>query len=589
MFAAARANAQWTTQRISLRPGWNAVFLEAQPEPRECDALFGGLPVESVWRFNRNVAVVQFISNPNDLLPSQPDWLTWLPAGSALGSQSSLFIIEAGLPYLIKVANNAAPFVWTVHGVPSLRKPGWLRDSLNFAGFPLSQTNGPGFKDFFAHSSALDSASVYRLTNGIWKLVLNPAGTPMQCGEAFWIRSSGMPVAAAPIQVEPELLTALDFGRVAVEQTLHLRNVSTNASLQFLVRQLPSDPPPTTALPALAGPVPLSYWRDDFVSGTLGWTNLPSVLQSSVAPGATWELRLAVRRKDMASPPSGSNYLYQSLLEVRTVPETARFLVPVTASGATNYDQGYPPSVNNHPEAGLWVGSVSIDKVSLRESGALADVSAPFGFKLIVHVNANGQPLLLQKVLQGSILLTNNPNSRTNVSVLLSSESLLSQCQVFGTALRDGRAVLRRISTAAFGFRDPVPMANDLGLAFGTNGSQFTCRTSLGYDDGLNPFVHRFHPDHNNLTDRMTAYQPATNSAGLLYTPESWTILRTVQLAFTASASGYPGAGDTQVEGVYREWIQGLNSSPLQVQGSFQLNRASYLSTLITKPGDCPQ
>ena len=44
---------QWTTQTISLQPGWNAVFLEIQPEPSESDAVFAGLPVESVWRWNR--------------------------------------------------------------------------------------------------------------------------------------------------------------------------------------------------------------------------------------------------------------------------------------------------------------------------------------------------------------------------------------------------------------------------------------------------------------------------------------------------------------------------------------------------------
>ncbi len=47
------ALAQWTTQTIPLRPGWNAVFLEVQPEPRECEALFSGLPIESAWGWNK--------------------------------------------------------------------------------------------------------------------------------------------------------------------------------------------------------------------------------------------------------------------------------------------------------------------------------------------------------------------------------------------------------------------------------------------------------------------------------------------------------------------------------------------------------
>ena len=42
------ANGQWITQTIPLQPGWNAVFLEVQPEPDQCESVFQGLPVESV-------------------------------------------------------------------------------------------------------------------------------------------------------------------------------------------------------------------------------------------------------------------------------------------------------------------------------------------------------------------------------------------------------------------------------------------------------------------------------------------------------------------------------------------------------------
>ena len=44
-----QAHAQWAWQQIVLRPGWNAVFLEVDPAPEECAALFAGMPVESVW------------------------------------------------------------------------------------------------------------------------------------------------------------------------------------------------------------------------------------------------------------------------------------------------------------------------------------------------------------------------------------------------------------------------------------------------------------------------------------------------------------------------------------------------------------
>ena len=33
------AEAQWTSQTITLQPGWNAVFLEVQPEPDAINAI----------------------------------------------------------------------------------------------------------------------------------------------------------------------------------------------------------------------------------------------------------------------------------------------------------------------------------------------------------------------------------------------------------------------------------------------------------------------------------------------------------------------------------------------------------------------
>ena len=65
--------AQWVTQSITLNPGWNAVFLEVQPANPDCDAVFAGIPVESVWAWNRRYSSVQFIQDAAQLVPGQPD------------------------------------------------------------------------------------------------------------------------------------------------------------------------------------------------------------------------------------------------------------------------------------------------------------------------------------------------------------------------------------------------------------------------------------------------------------------------------------------------------------------------------------
>ena len=45
-----QVRAQWTTQTISLKPGFNAVYLEVQPNPNDCDILFDGIKPSTIGR-----------------------------------------------------------------------------------------------------------------------------------------------------------------------------------------------------------------------------------------------------------------------------------------------------------------------------------------------------------------------------------------------------------------------------------------------------------------------------------------------------------------------------------------------------------
>ncbi|RFC48198.1 MAG: hypothetical protein DVB22_002973 [Verrucomicrobia bacterium] len=99
-----------------------------------------------------------------------------------------------------------------------------------------------------------------------------------------------------------------------------------------------------------------------------------------------------------------------------------------------------------------------------------------------------------------------------------------------------------------------------------------TC--AIPFDDATNPFVHRYHPDHNNKSPRG---QPL--SAGV----ESYGITRTLSFEFTAtpppgvSATGW---GSTSIGGNYTEVIKGLHIKDHTVTGTFILRRASEIGTL---------
>jgi hypothetical protein len=582
---AAAASAQWATQTLSLRAGWTAIFLEVQPSPADCDTVFSGLPIESVWAWNSRFSTVQYISDPNSLLPGQPDWLTWMPASSTNRVAANLFTLQGGRAYLVKAT---AATTLTVRGQPLARNPDWLANSFNLAGAYVSSNNPPTFQAWFAPSPAHAGQPVFRLNAaGSWVQVVSPSTTTLTPGESFWVRSAGASTYPGFLKVTYERGRALDYGRTLVEQTLRIKNTSSNTTT-FTIKTLASGSPSDTSSPALAGPVPLSYWRMNFgASNQVGWVNLPAQLPSpSMPPGAEWAVRLAVRRADMNSfslPGGYTDALYQSLIEV-TDTLGSRAVVPVSANGLVSFSSGAgvatrsgrQASTQPDPRAGLWVGSVILSNVNETAISAVPTPTASeFQFRVILHVDSSGETKLLQKVVlawTNGVSITNDQGFRETVTpgrfALITDENLLSRFS--GSSVRDGTVSGRRFSTAAFGFRDPITV-NRTGVFGDTNGT-FSCNVPLGFDDAVNPFKHRYHPDHNNLDDRYAAV-----------VRECPDVLRQISFQFSGQPvdnAGLAGWGDNQLGGTYTETITGLHKNPITAQGVFRLFRASTVDAL---------
>jgi hypothetical protein len=203
----------------------------------------------------------------------------------------------------------------------------------------------------------------------------------------------------------------------------------------------------------------------------------------------------------------------------------------------------------------------------------LARPAGQFSFRVIVHVDAGGASRLLQNVYivrKPATLMPDPENPAVNIidqparTLLLTDESLVQ------SLVGPGEITGRRISAVAFAFRDPVLLTGG-GFGNGTLAASLT----LDYNHPLNPFKHRFHPDHNNLDERFE--QTLSNGK------ESFTINRSVTLDFAGTdplGLNPPGWGDTELGGVYRETITGLHRNSLRVAGTFRLVRVTRVGTL---------
>lgn len=580
---------QWITQTITLNPGWNAVFLDIQPANPDCDALFAGVPVESVWAWNRRYSSVQYIQDPSKLVPGTPDWLIYLPANNVARPTRNLFSLQGGRPYLIKLKSGATTTTWNIAGQPIVRTANWLSDSYNFVGFPLGSGTTPTFQDFFSGSAAHNGQAIYRLNSaGQWVAVSSPATTSMKAGESFWIYCKGGSTFSGPVQLTLGQRDGLLYGDVETEETLHIVNNSSSVRT-FSVQELSSLTPPSNSFPLLAGAVPLSYYNIDATNRLFGWVGLPNTLQrANLQPGQDWVLRLAVNRNQMTPfvPPTTNNgVLYQSVLQISDN-TGVRLLVPVSSEGLISY--GATTAVRHksvsgtNAYAGLWVGSASINNVSQPANPTSPNTplatGSPFQFRLLIHLDNNGNARLLQKVLEmfkkGTLKPdpanpTNNIVDQAGHYVLVTDDSLIPQFT--GATLRDSEPVARRLSSSVFGFSQPILLAPNGSFGSGN----FTCQANLDYDDRLNPFKHLYHPQHDNLDDRFQ--NTLTNGV------ESFTISRQIEFDFTSQDPDnltLAGWGDDQLGGIYKEIITGLHNQAIYISGTFRISRASTIGVL---------
>ncbi|MGH7463514.1 MAG: hypothetical protein ACREMA_21095, partial [Longimicrobiales bacterium] len=322
----------------------------------------------------------------------------------------------------------------------------------------------------------------------------------------------------------------------------------------------------TASVRELGGPGSsiLSYYQFDPVLGGR-WPALPNPLTITVPTEVNARLRVAARRQQL----SGSTY--QSVLEVRDGAGT-RLLVPLsveksptTAAAAFGLATG---AAAPNPLAGLWVGTATLDAVSEPHSVNPTNptpTKSRLSLRLILHVDGGGQARLLKEVIQmwrnGTFtndVTGNRVADKPGEYVLLTDDTRLPMFS--GATVRDGQSVGRRISSVGYDF--PSSSSNNFLNLSGTFaiGQSLNATLTLPYDHATNPFKHRYHPDHDNLTNRFDG--PAI---------ESYTTTRQVGLDFAASPpAGVPPVADfgfNQMGGAYRETISGIHKHPIHVRG----------------------
>lgn len=414
---------QWVQQSFPLETGWNTVFLEVDPMPRDSDAVFGGLPVDSVW----TPADAPIVSLPVDAAADEVDaatWWHWLPPGNRASFGNSLKIIRGGRAYLV---HATAPATLTVTGRPNHSRTTW-EQGFSFHGFHVDPASPPRVREYLDGAPSFEDQPIYLLaSNGAPVLVADDVqgicvgGTSPgsgcfddgDCGEGgtcdgavthmvdpgagYWVRSPDKISYDGPVSIDSVALRGMDFGRNISSQTLTVRNLGDAPRTAALTVMDPGAAPAVSGIPSQAGGVPLQ-WRDygggAEASGVYQWMDMttgmavdfPLGAGGSASAGKT--VTLQVNRRSLAGAVVGNVCVggmndgqpcgvtgdcgedgfcgevgsqYQSVLVVSDG-RGFRRLIPIEAqvrSGLDPLAEGGGMTM-----AGLWLGQVTLDAVS---------------------------------------------------------------------------------------------------------------------------------------------------------------------------------------------------------------------------------
>ena len=307
------------TQTVSLAKGWNAVWLEVEPEVASPEEIFEGQPVDIAAAYTLPASEAQFANNPTVNVQTLAGWTVWYAPHRADAPLSRLGRLVGNKGYLLHALE---PATLEIRGEVRLADVRWTPDCYNLVGFSVQAPGGPTFKQFFQGSTAHNHNKIYRLVNGTWRQVLTPDAETLRSGEAFWIYCDGASDYPGPLQVSSSAKLGVCLTETGTCNVSFLNR--TDHPLAFTLEQVMTS---DSAVPMSAL---VTVYKDNVV-GQAGNApvDFPAGAWSQVFPeyeaGTGVTLPLALRPQGLAKG------TYTSLLKVTTDLGSVTY-VPVTAS-----------------------------------------------------------------------------------------------------------------------------------------------------------------------------------------------------------------------------------------------------------------
>ncbi|MCB9767708.1 MAG: hypothetical protein H6752_05890 [Candidatus Omnitrophica bacterium] len=550
------AQGQWVERTYQVEAGWNAVFLDVEPYPSACSDLLEGLPVESVWSRRDDGSTIKVVGSIPQLLQEEDLWKVYYPEDSPHSQINSLSHLEVGRAFLIQASES---FTLTFKGRPRFVDRAWKVGSLNLGGFYVQSGNAASFEDFLSADPSTGIRSAYSLMpTGGWSEI-GDLSTSIEPGKAYLVQGEFKRGAGA-VHLDVGTGYSFEFPRGTNTQTINLScETGESSTVQIALSDSESIPDGSPSLGQEA-PIPIAgsvaaRWRlAERPSDP--WRPFPASIRMDGEATPEVNVRIAIDRLAMGSGDPGD--LNQGIL---------------TVTDNSGYSRQFGISGERLDPTGLWVGTVTLDAVSMPfEQGieqAPEYTPAKTEFRVLVHVDENGDLKLIDEATQMWRPMENHPDGGEFVLLTRSlSEDLRAE---LSAGLKNGTIDRPlRISTVNFDLRDEnnAPVDQPLSGQF-IPGATLETTVVLHDENPTNPFHHKYHPD-------LTWFDNPLPS-------EIWDVSREISLYLDpaqSSEEAEAGWGDSWLRGTYAERISGIHEYDIQVAGTVYFRHLSRIGAL---------
>ena len=349
------ASAAHIRETMTLKNGWNAIYLESTPTNALCDAFFEGAPVKSVASYQSDAysSTRQLADDGTEIAQKPLSYHVWV-AGDDVAS--TLGALSGGHVYMIYATNAWSK---TFVGVPSAPKQTWRATS-----------GDVGFMNLVGVSADTNASMTAKAYFGE-----GPFGTAN--GIAYQIKGTK--------ESDPGLV----FGSDANFASIRIRNCgTTNHTFRFTVERSALDADTQLPPQSLSRRLP----RVDAISEP-DYTNVEENVEwtVSLASDAISEQVFKIDRSKL-----DNGITYGAILTIEDLGASKmRVRLPIAVADAPADTVTYP--------AGLWVGEIALSQVSELGDTNRVPVKAGGTLKMSVmmHVDTNGTCRLLQRAVAG--------------------------------------------------------------------------------------------------------------------------------------------------------------------------------------------